>query len=339
MASSHSAHPPVVLAADVGGTKVHLALYGALGEALKPLRDQVYATRDFSSLEELCQDFLRSGPSIAAACFGVPGPVIDGHSRPVNIPWEIDEASLKRALSAPRVKLLNDLEVTAYGVLRLDDSQCEVLQAGANPALRANIAVIAAGTGLGEAMLVPEQNGYRAVASEGGHCDFAPRNAEQVALLEFLARELGHVSFERVLSGPGLMNVYRFLRQRAASSEPPWLAERLAAEEDHAHVIGEAALAGTDPVCVRALEIFVAVYGAEAANLALKTMALGGVFVAGGIAPKILPALRRGTFIEAFNDSGRLSAMLRRIPVRVCLEPAAAVLGAAHVAAAMLQRA
>ncbi len=325
----------VIMAGDVGGTKTHLGLYRKDGEQLVRLRDGLYATAEYRSLEEVCARFLAGSGQVNAACFGVPGPVIAGRSHATNVPWEMEEQALGRALGGVPLRLINDLEATAYGVLHLDDSELAVLQRG-EPARRGgNIAVIAAGTGLGEAALVAEPEGYRAVASEGGHSDFAPRGDEQVELLRFLAKEFGHVSFERVLSGPGLYNIYRFLKERRAGEEPEWLAVRLAGE-DPAAVISEAAVEGRDPRCVRALEIFVAIYGAEAANLALKVLALGGVYLGGGIAPKILPMLAQGGFIRAFVDKGRLSAMLQKIDVRVSLNPAAALIGAAHCAARML---
>ena len=324
-----------ILAGDVGGTKIHLGLYRADGEVLDRIADELFATRESSSLEAVIAQFLQGrDDAIAAACFGAPGPVIDGVSRPVNIPWEMEEESLTRALGGAPVRLLNDLEATAWGTLHLRDTEIATLQAGATRAARSNVVVIAAGTGLGEGGMVHTGNGWRVVACEGGHADFAPRNEEQVRLLQFLQREFDHVSFERVVSGPGLHNIYRFLLSRGGDAEPPWLTEQ-SKTADAAAAIAEAGLAGSDARCVHALEIFVAVYGGEAANLALKYLALGGVYVCGGIAPKILPALESGGFIRAFLDKGRLRATLAQIPVRVCLNPDAALIGAAQVAAAM----
>lgn len=326
----------LILAGDVGGTKTHLALYRAGDGAGAALADRVFATADFASLESVCEAFLAgAGGAADVACFGVAGPVIGGRAHATNVPWLMDEAALARGLKIGRVWLINDLEATAYGMLYLGESQVAVVQRGERPPPGANAAVIAAGTGLGEAILAAEGAGWRALASEGGHCAFAPRGEEQIGLLRFLAAEFGHVSFERVLSGPGLVNIYRYLKQSMAGAEPQWLAERLGAE-DHGAVISEVALAGRDPRCVHALELFVAIYGAEAANLALKTLALGGVYVAGGIAPKILPMLERGEFIRAFLDMGRLGELLRKIEVRVCLDPAAALSGARHLARTLL---
>lgn len=328
----------LVLAGDIGGTKSHLALYRVDGGGLAPLRDHTYATREFKRLEEVVVRFVANAGAVEAACFGVAGPVIAGRSDLVNVPWEMEESALSRSLGVPRIKLLNDLEATAYGALGLPETEVAVLQRGAPPSgERATIAVIAAGTGLGEAVLVAVGERYHAIASEGGHCDFAPRGAEQIALLEFLAGEFGHVSFERVLSGPGLVNIYRFLKERMPVKEPAWLTERFAGATDPAAVISQAALEDKEPRSLRALELFTAIYGSEAANLALKTLALGGVYVCGGIAPKILPVLKEGWFMRAFVDKGRLGAVLGGIEVRVSLNPSTGLLGAAHYAAQMVR--
>jgi glucokinase len=210
------------------------------------------------------------------------------------------------------------------------------LQKGDEPRQHANIAVIAAGTGLGEAGLITSGAGWSAVASEGGHCDFAPRGAEQVALLQFLEREFGHASYERALCGPGLYNLYRFLLEYSPESEPEWLRQRMA-DEDPSAVLSEAGLAGKDARCVHALELFAEIYGAEAANLALKFLSLGGLYIGGGIAPKILPVLRGGSFMRSFLDKGRLNTVLQQMPVRISLNQQTALLGAAHLAAAALR--
>jgi glucokinase len=328
-----------VLAGDVGGTKIHLGLYRVAERKLAPLRDRIYSTRDFKSLEEAAAEFLGRGESIDAACFGVPGPVIGGVARPVNVPWTMEERTLARALGVNGACLINDLEATAYGMLYLKEDEIAVLQRGEVPATRAPLAVIAAGTGLGESALLPSDDGHwRSVATEGGHADFAPQGRLQVELLESLQGEFDHVSYERVLSGPGLVNIYRFVRSRAPGGEPAWLSEQFAQAHDPAPVISEAALKRREPQCLQALQTFVAIYGAEAANLALKFLALGGVYLGGGIAPKILPMLTAGEggFTRAFTAKGRLSQLLAKIPVRVALNDAAALNGAAHAAMEML---
>ena len=329
----------VILAGDVGGTKVHLGLFRLEDGVPHRLRDQRYATADFPSLEKVCADFLarnrRADDRIVSACFGVPGPIIDGGARATNIPWNLRETDLSRALGIAQVRLINDLAATAYGVIRLPDAEVCVLQHGEYRLHQGDIAVIAAGTGLGESALVFDRGRYYAVASEGGHADFAARNDEQMELYRYLHRRFGHVSMERVLSGPGLFNIYSFLRQHRATPEPEWLRARFE-KEDSSAVVSEAALDGRDAECVHALEIFVEIYGAEASNLALKVLALGGVYLGGGIAPKILPALKDGRFIRAFIDKGRLDEILSKIEVRVALNEGAGLIGAAYCAASVL---
>jgi glucokinase len=326
-----------VLAGDIGGTKTLLGLYRVEDGALALLRKKLYATRDFKTLEEVASDFLSGAPAIDAACFGVPGPIIGGVSHATNVPWTMEEQALAQALGVPGARLINDLEATAYGMLQLKASDMALLQTGDAPAAPAPIAVIAAGTGLGEAGLVPLENGrWRSIATEGGHSDFAPRGPEQIELLEFLSKEFDHVSFERVLSGPGLVNIYKFLKSRGTDAEPQWLTDEFAGAADAAAVISDAALKGRDARCVEALRVFVDIYGAEAANLTLKFMALGGVYVGGGIAPKILARLTTGDFVRAFLAKGRLDKVLARIPVRVSLNPSAGLIGAARCAMEML---
>jgi glucokinase len=326
-----------VLAGDIGGTKTHLGLYRVEGGAPTLLRDKLYATREFNTLEEVARDFLSGAWAIDAACFGVPGPVIGGVSHATNVQWTMEERALARALGVPGARLINDLEATAYGMLHLQENEMAVLQPGEPPASRAPIAVIAAGTGLGEAGLVPLDDGrWRSIASEGGHTDFAPRGHKQIELLEYLGSEFDHVSFERVLSGPGLVSIYKFLKARTPEAEPQWLADEFARATDAAEVISASALSDRDPRCVEALRIFTDIYGAEAANLALKFMALGGVYIGGGIAPKILPMLSDGGFVRAFLAKGRLDKVMARIPVRVSLNEATALIGAAHCAMEML---
>ncbi|HVN64350.1 MAG TPA: glucokinase [Candidatus Binataceae bacterium] len=325
----------VILAADAGGTKTHLGLYKAAGGSLELIRSSRYPSADFPSLEGVCAKFLGGSAKIDAACFGVPGPVIDGRAHPTNLPWTISESNLSTAIGGAPVTLINDLCATAYGAIHLPSEEIVVLHPARNPPAHGNIAVIAAGTGLGEAALVWESGSYHAVASEGGHSDFAPQGDEQIELLRYLEAEFGHVSWERLLSGKGLANIHSFLRKRSDEPEPPWLSEQFG-EGDPAAAISVAALSNRDPVCVRALTMFCEIYGAEAANLALKVLALGGVYLGGGVAPKILPMLQKGAFVKAFMAKGRLEPLLERIEVRVALNPAAALLGAAHRAAEML---
>jgi len=325
----------IILAGDIGATKTHLALYRAGDGGLTRVHDRIYRTQDFPTLEAVLSDFLKQQEQVTVACLGVPGPVMGGLAHPTNIAWEIREQSLSTALHGASTRLVNDLAATAYGMLHLEPSDVVELHKGEDLHQVANIAVIAAGTGLGEAGLIAEGTRWSAIASEGGHSDFAPRGAEQVALLQFLEREFGHASYERAVSGPGLHNLYRFLLEYLPEPEPEWLKTRMATGDASA-VLSEVALAGQDPRCVQALELFTDIYGAEAANLALKFLAFGGVYIGGGIAPKILPFLQRGGFMRSFLNKGRLTATLERMPVRISLNEETAMLGAAHLAASMI---
>ena len=324
----------MILAGDVGGTKTLLGLFEASGSALRLVRDATFASAEHTSLEELLSAFLQPAQpvALAAACIGVAGPVIDGECHLTNLNWHFSETTLATAANAPRLRLLNDLEATAYGALYLPPEELAVLNPGVDPPRRGNVAVIAAGTGLGEAMLFWDGTRYHPIASEGGHCAFAPSSENEIALLRYLREKFGgHVSFERVLSGPGLHNIYEFLRRSGNTSEPAWLTARIASEDPSA-AISAAGLSGRDPVCVAALELLSSLYGTEAANLVLKCLAVGGVFVAGGIAPKILPVLQNGSFMRGFMATGRFSDFMKRVPVRVSLNPRAALLGAAYFA-------
>jgi glucokinase len=322
----------LVLAGDIGGTKTHLGLFKVDGHNFQLVRDQSYVTTAFASLEEVAALFLGHDCHVDAACFGVPGPVIEGRSHATNVSWEMEVGALRIELGIERTHLMNDLEATAYGVPHLPPSEILELQRGETRSVPSNVCVIAAGTGLGEAGLVATAGGYHPVATEGGHCGFAPADDDQRGLLAFLAREFGHVSCERVLSGPGLHNIYRYLLTSMAGNEPSWLTD-LIHGGDPAAVISQMALADRDPRCVRALELFVAIYGAEASNLALKYLSMGGIYLCGGIAPKIKTFLQRPAFLNGFLDKGRLRPTLVRIPVRVSLNSSTALLGAAAYAA------
>ena len=328
----------MILAGDVGGTKTALALFDERGRGQALVRESVTASHGYAAPEQAIRQFLLEGPpvTIDAACVGVAGPVIDGRCTAINLPWVVNEAALAQSAGTSGMKLVNDLEATAHGVLGLGPSALARLQAGKPH--KANMALIAAGTGLGEVVLPWDGRRHHTVPSEGGHVDFAPRNDLEIDLWKFLRREFGRVSYERVVSGPGLYNIYRFLVASDGTPEPEWLRARMESGDPSA-AVSEAALERRDPRCVQALEVFVSVYGAEAGNLALKALAVGGVFVAGGIAPKIRAKLEDGTFMAAFCDKGRLSPMLASIPVHVVLEPRAALLGAAAIARSLRSRA
>jgi glucokinase len=322
----------MILAGDVGGTKVHLALYDFINGKLEYSRDQRYAAKEYSGLEEIVREFL-SAHKVTAACFGVPGPVRNGRLRLTNLPWTLDSHELSVSLGITHVFLINDLEANGYGVAELAADQIYTLSDG-DVSQIGNRALIAAGTGLGEGLLIWNGRSHTPYPSEGGHADFAPRNEDEIDLLRFLKQKYhGRISYERVVSGMGLSNVYEFLREVRGVEEPASLAERMAVEDPNA-VITELALAAKSEICEKALDMFVSVYGAEAGNMALKLLSVGGVYVGGGIAPRILEKLKDGTFMKAFTDKGRLSQLLINMPVRIILESRAALLGAAAYAEA-----
>jgi len=322
------------LAGDVGGTKTNLAIFTSEGGKLHVVAEQSFLNHSYAGFEEIVKEFLAGHDYIVTqACFGIAGPVKAGRAKMPNLPWTIDSALLGAALYIDRVFLLNDLEATAYGIAVLQPENVMVLSE-AGPQL-GNIALIAAGTGLGEAILVWDGVTHRASASEGGHADFAPRDAEQIELLRYLIAKFGHVSYERLVSGPGLLNIYNFLKESGFAKEPDWLSSRLSESADASAVITETALSAQSELSTHALELFVSIYGAEAGNLALKALATAGVYIGGGIAPKILPKLKDGTFVRAFRDKGRFSTLLESVPVRVILDPKTALRGAAYYLASV----
>ena len=323
-----------IVAGDLGGTKTLLALYHEKNGRFALLRDASYPSRGHRTFEEILDAFLAAGPAetIDAACFDVAGPVADGRVQTTNLPWVLDERALASRLGTPRVKLLNDLEATAYGMLHLPASDLACLHPGATPTRHGHIAVIAAGTGLGEAWLFWDGKEHHPIASEGGHADFAPRNDVEIGLLRWLAKKVGgHVSYERVLSGPGLFNVYEYLRDSGAAPESAALKAELQGGGDPSAAVSVAALQHGDPLASQALDLFCEIYGAEAGNMALRCLTFGGVFLGGGIAPKILPALQR-SFVKGYLAKGRFEKLLHDIPVHVSLEPRTALLGAANYA-------
>lgn len=322
----------MILAGDVGGTKVHLALFDFTDGDLKHTRDQVFPAKQYAGLEEIVKEFVVS-EKVTAACFGVPGPVRDGRLRLTNLPWTLDSRELARDLSIDYVFLINDLQANGYGIAELGPDQVYTLSEGDSSQV-ANRGLISAGTGLGEAFLVWDGRDYVPYPSEGGHSDYAPRNEDEIDLLRFLRQKYnGRISFERVVSGQGLTNIYEFLRDGKGLDEPVWLAERMRQEDPNA-VITESALKAKSQLCEKTLDMFVSAYGAEAGNLALKVLSVGGLYVGGGIAPRILEKLKDGTFLKAFTDKGRLSQLLVNIPVRVILESRTALIGAAAYAEA-----
>jgi glucokinase len=322
----------VILAGDVGATNTRLAWFEVSKGALVPGVTRTYPSREHASLEEVVAAFVDAAPGRPRhACFGVAGPVRDGRVEAINLPWVVDAKLIAARLGLGEMGLVNDLEANAWGLAALPDADFAVLQLG-QPAPTGNAAVISAGTGLGEAGLVWDGRLHRPVASEAGHSDWAPQDELQLGLWRFLTAEVGHVSVERVLSGPGLQNIYRFLRDGQGLAEPGWLADALAREAP-GPLISRVGLEGRAEIAVRALGLFVSIYGAEAGNLGLRLLATAGVYLGGGIAPRILPALRSPAFLDAFVRKGRLRPLLEEMPVRVVLNDQAALLGAARRAA------
>lgn len=319
------------LVGDVGGTKTSLAVVDPSAGPRRWTRMATLPSQNFPDLVSLVQAFLSQGSErIERACFGVAGPVRAGRVHLTNLNWHLDEQQLAHSLRLTEAILINDLLAIANAVPHLLPDELRTLNAG-RPEPHATIAVIAPGTGLGEAFLTWDGTRHRAYPSEGGHTDFAPRNARELELLRFLLGRFEHISYERLCSGQGIPNIYAFLKETGRAEEPAWLAERLAGAPDPTPIIVEAALRGAPPpICRETLELFVSILGAEAGNLALKTLALGGVYVAGGIPPRILPKLEDGTFMRAFLAKGRLSDLMADIPVHVVLQPQAPLIGAAY---------
>ena len=323
----------LVLAGDIGGTKTNLALFSVQGEKLRAESAQTFPSKRYSGLVPVLEDFLAGNQDkIDSACFGIAGPVVDAKVRTPNLPWMIATEELRRALKIDSVALLNDLEAAAYGIFTLEDDEFYPLNKGTLHR-SGNKALIAAGTGLGQAILHDDGRRFHPLASEGGHGDFAPRDELEIELLRYLIGRFGHVSYERVLSGPGLFNVYRFFKEIRGLEEPPWLAERFAAAADPTAVVAQAALAGEAEICLKSLATFVSIYGAEAGNLALRAKSVRGLYIGGGIAPKILDKLKDGLFMRAFVDKGRYADFVAAIPVQVILNDRAALRGAAYYAA------
>ncbi len=321
----------LILAGDIGGTKSNLAFYQGSPDAPETVAEHSYQNQEFAGLDEVVRRFLAdtrmTTASAASACFGVAGAVVVGESHLPNLGWQLSETDLARNLGLQSVSLINDLEANALGIATLAPEQFFTLNPG-QPGAGGNQALIAAGTGLGMALMLPGSGGWRVAASEGGHADFAPRNEQEVALWRFLEARFGHVSLERVISGHGLANIHAFLKH-SGLVEPDWLSQRLYTEPDQAAVIAQAGLTGEAAICAQALEVFLSAYGAAAGNLALTALATGGLYLGGGIAPKLIDAFPRSSFMAAFADKGRFAALLREISVQIILEPKCALRGAA----------
>jgi glucokinase len=314
-----------VLSGDIGGTKTRLAVISVIGNRLRTERERSFASRDYAEFAELLGDFLRDSETPGRASFGIAGPVRGRVMHTTNLPWRIDADALQQRFAFEHCTLLNDLEATAYGLPAVADDLLS-LHSGVPDA--GNAAVIAAGTGLGEAGLFWDGQRYHPFATEGGHTSFSPSNELEAALLRHLQLRHGHVSWERIVSGPGLVALHEFLIQHRHALHPDWLQHEME-HGDAAAAIADAALSGRDELCAETLDWFVRLYGAEAGNLALKVMSRGGLYVGGGIAPKILPRLQQGAFLDAFFNKGRMRPVLEAMPVRVVLNDRAALYGAA----------
>jgi glucokinase len=320
----------MILAGDIGGTKTHLALFDVL-DGLHLVRDEKYPSHDFENLSQILHIFLRGEKkSFTKACFGVAGPIKEGRCQATNLAWVIDIKDLSKDLGNENIWLLNDLEANAYGINCLTPDKFFALNEG-QPYPEGNAALISAGTGLGEAGMYWDGKIYQPISTEGGHVDFGPRNELEVDLWRYLKEIYGHVSYERVVSGMGIYNLYRFLVDSGLEQESDKVKEEFK-KKDPPKVITEKGVKKECKVCSRVLEWFVSLYGSEAGNLALKYLALGGVYVGGGIAPKITAAMKENDFMGSFVKKGRFAPLLATIPVKIVLNENTALLGAAHYA-------
>lgn len=324
----------VILAGDIGGTKTNLGIFvrGKRRPILKAI--ETYSSREAPNLEIIIGRFFeRHSVSIESACLGIAGPVVNGKCKTTNLPWAVSETRIKELFAWKTVRLINDLTATALAVPLLNRTELFPLNR-AKLLKGRNIGLLAPGTGLGEALIIHQKGHYTTVSSEGGHADFSPNNRDEIRLWHYLHKRFGHVSIERVLSGPGIFNIYSWLKHSGQHKEPAWLAGKMR-KGDPAGVITEAAMNNNSPLCAKTLNMFVSIFGAVAGNLALTGMTAGGVFLGGGIPPKILNLIRNDIFMNAFTDKGRFKDFMKRIPVRVILNDKAALMGAAHCALEM----
>lgn len=324
------------LAGDIGGTNTRVAFFEGDPDHLKIVAIKVYPSSGHSGPEDIVRLFLDEFKHpIDSACFGIAGPIRDGRVETPNLPWVVEAKRMASIIGVDSVLLINDLEANAHGIAVLGDSDLVTL-AGGSPIATGNRGLISAGTGLGMAGLLNEEDGYRPFASEGGHVDFGPRNPLEIQLLEYLLKKFDHVSWERVLSGPGLSNIYQFLRDTGKADEPVWLAEQVATQGTAA--VSRAGMDATAPLAVQALDLFCSIYGAAAGNLALTLVATNGLFIGGGIAPRLLKKLQEPGFMKAFLAKGRVASLLATIPVRVITNDKTALLGAGRCSAQIAGR-
>lgn len=322
----------MILAGDIGATRVRLAAFETEGNRLHCVVEKTYSSHQHQGLPEIIAHFTRSeGIPVQSACLGVAGPVRDGRSKISNLPWIIDSREVAKQLKLTSAGLINDLEAYAYGVDALESMDFVTLNAGSSEA-EGNRAVISARTGLGMAGLYWDGYRHHPFGCEGGHCDFAPRNQPEIELLQYLLKKFGHVSCERILSGPGIKNIYDFLKDTGKADEPTWLAEQMRAAHDPPALISQLALEQKAKICEEALSIFVSAYGAETGNCALSFMSTGGIFIGGSIAAKIVPKMQDRLFMQAFLDKGRMSPLLQDMPVKIVLNDDCGLIGAARYA-------
>jgi glucokinase len=320
----------MILAGEIGATRTRLAAFETSGNNLQQVVEKIYLSQEHSGLAEIISDFRRTeGVPVHSACLGVAGPVQAGRSKISNLPWTIDSRELAKQLNLTSVGLLNDLEANAYGLDALESKDFITLSEGSADA-EGNRAVLSARTGLGVAGLYWDGFRHHPFACEGGHTDFAPRDALEMELLVYLQKKYGRVSCERILSGPGIKNIYDFLRDTKREDEPQWLKEQMGNAADAPALISQLALENKSPICDRTLSIFVSIYGGETGNCALQFMTTGGIFLGGSIAAKIVPRMRDPIFIESFLNKGRMEPLLKQMPVKIVLNDNAGIIGAAH---------
>ena len=316
------------LIGDIGGTKTYIAIINNLEDGFNPIFEKSFPSKNYESLRTIVKEVIdQNNFKIEAACFGVAGPVKNGRCEATNLPWIIDSKKIAEVLNidSKLVYLLNDLEAAAYAIEVLSEKDLFVVNKGEEQK-NGTRALISAGTGLGESIIVWDGKKYKPIPSEGGHTDFAPRNKIEIDLLTFLMNKYGRVSYERILCGPGLTNVYEFFKKTSYQDISSWLMDRIK-NEDPSAVISEIGMSKKDEACEKALDIFVSVYGAEAGNLALTALSTGGLYIGGGIAPKILDKLKEGAFMQSFTNKGRLSVMVSHMPVKVILNDKHPLLG------------
>ena len=320
----------MILSGEIGATRTRLAAFETEGNSLRRVVEKLYMSQEHGGLPAIITDFIRTeGIPVQSACFGVAGPVKRGRSKISNLPWTIDAGELAKQLKLKAVGLINDLEAYAYGIDALDSTDFVTLNDGSGDE-EGNRAVISARTGLGTAGLYWDGFRHHPFACEGGHADFAPRNSLEMELLAYLQKKYGRVSCERILSGPGIKNIYDFLRNANKLDEPQWLKEQMAAAPDPPALISQLALEGKAAICDQTLSLFVSIYGAETGNCALNFLSTGGIFLGGSIAAKIVPKMKEPIFMQSFLDKGRMESLLKEMPVKIVLNDDSGIIGAAR---------